>query len=294
MRIVDLTASAVGINDLVPIWNVVGGTTNKVTLSAVRDLHELQIKGTHNLVQLASPVNNYAGDYNTIIGKGNTVVAGSSSLISGSGNSSNGDYSIVGGTGNTVAGNRLFCHGTGNTIAANYAFVLGWSNLLKGTLSGAFGQGAGTKRFAEKAFAANYFSERGDNQLGIVHMSDTAVAATAHLAINGDYFDLPTDCVLGYEAHVMMVLNAGSPGTLGDYLYEVHRGVIRNVGGTVTIHDDAVTTVSDNHSGVWAIGLFADNTNKALTVNCTPDAGQTCRCSAHIVFNQIGFDTFAL
>lgn len=295
MRIVDLTPSSVSLNDLLPIWNVVGATTNKVTLTAVRDLHELQIKGNHNLVQLASPVNSYAGDYNTILGTNNSILGASKrSLVFGNSNSQNGDDSFVGGNSNTCAGNRIFCHGSNNTISANYAAAIGWTNLMKGTLSTAFGQGGGTKRFAEKVFASSYFSERGDNQLGMVHLSGTASGATAALRINGDYFTMPTDCVIGYEAHVMMVLHSGGAGTPGDYLYEVHRGVLRNVAGTVTIHDDALTTVSDNHSGVWAIGLFADNANKAMLLNCTGDSGQVVRCNAQIIFTQIGFDTFAL
>lgn len=296
MRIIDLSPSAVSINDLVPIWNVGGSTTNKVTLTAIRDLHELQIKGNHNLVQLASPVNNFSGDYNTILGTGNSILGTTKrALVHGSGNSINGDDSFAGGAGNSLTGSRNFCYGSNNTIIALYAHCLGYGNLLKGTLSSAFGQGVGTKRFAEKGFGASNFSERGDNQLGMVHMSATASAGiAAHLAINGDYFSLPTDCVIGYEAHVMMVLNSGGAGTPGDYLYEIHRGVLRNVAGTVTIHEDATTTVSDNHSGTWTIGLFADNTNKAMLLDCTGVAGQVIRCSAQIIFTQIGFDTFAL
>ena len=74
MRIIDLTAAAPTLLDYVPVWNVGASTTNKATFQNVVDLHELQVKGTHNLVQLSSPVNNYnSGQYNTLLGTGNTV-----------------------------------------------------------------------------------------------------------------------------------------------------------------------------------------------------------------------------
>jgi hypothetical protein len=297
MRIIDLNPSTVTINDLVPIWNVSGSTTNKVTLGSVRDLHELQIKGNHNLVQLASPGNSFAGDYNTVLGTGNAIAGTTKgALVHGSGNTINGDYSFAGGAGNSNTGLRTFSHGSNNTILANYAHTMGYGNLIKGTLSTGFGQGVGTKRFAEKAFGASVFSERGDNQLGMVHLNGlfTAPASGVVLTIGGDYFSIIKDSVIGYEAHVMGVQISGAPGSVGDFLYEIHRGVIRNVGGVTTIHSDTITAVASNNSGTWTATFAADNTNDRLQITCAGDAGQDIRWSSQIIFTQIGFDTFAL
>jgi hypothetical protein len=298
MRIIDLTAAAPTLLDYVPVWNVGASTTNKATFQNVVDLHELQVKGTHNLVQLSSPVNNYnSGQYNTLLGTGNTVTGTSKrNLIAGSSNSATGDDSFVVGTGNTVTGNRATAMGSNNVIQANYAHCIGFDNKAKGTTVIALGQGSGGKRFAEKTFAASYFGAHGDAQLGILNANKvfTSPYSGVVLDLSGFNIDIHTDSVMGLEVHVLGVQTAGSPGSAGGHRYSILRGLIKNIGGTVTIHDVAETVVSASHSGTWTVTATADNTNKLLLITCTGASGQDIRFTAQIIYTQIGYNTFAL
>lgn len=277
-------------------WDVANSKAVKFTVGQVLEMDNLESLSSSNMRLRNSSNSNGggsrnllfgyliikgAGDYNAIFGANHTPI-GSGNLIGGLSSNSQCDYSLIAGEGHSFS------------AAADWSATAGLNNQLFNMLTQAWGQDAVTTKVAETAWSSKMIEATGDNQLSLVHLQGhTLGIAPVELLIAGDDCFLATDAIWGFEAHCVGVMESGSPGVIGDAGYHILRGLIKNVGGTVTLVgsiDD--TTVAEDAAAAWGYAITADNVNKKLKLICTPQIGQDVKFSAHIFISQAGHNDF--
>jgi hypothetical protein len=65
------------------------------------------------------------------------------------------------------------------------------------------------------------------------------------------------------------------------------KGLLKNDGGTTTLVNSNVQTFAEGNS--WAVALSADNTNNALKVQVTGEAGHNIRWVANIQTSEVTY-----
>lgn len=279
------------------VWNTDDSKQYRITVDQVLAMDALETSANGNL-RSRGQANTTAGSYNLIIGNGNVQSGvGSYSLIVGDGNVQQGSSAFVAGTGNTCLADASAAIGESNQVAATAVngMALGYGNKVSGSMGMARGQGASSTRFGELASASKKFAEFGDNQLCFLHgqLVSDGTATAQELLMAGDFFGVIQDTSLAFEAHLHGVIHSGTPGAAGDSCYKVVRGIIKNVGGTVSLTGAVTTTaVANDTEADWAWAVTADNTDKKLKITVTPQAGQVVRAAAHVIVSQIGFDAY--
>lgn len=281
----------------IPLWNTADNKTYNITVSQLLALDVLETTGTGNIRTRANS-NVVAGGYNAQLGA-NNVITGSSyyNLLIGDGNSVEGNQSLASGKSNTVVGDSHLAVGELNSIAdpATYGAAIGYSNKVIGNMNLARGQGALAFRFGELSSASKKFAYAGDNQMSVVHAqlltpTDNSVN---ELTLAGDDILILEDTTVAFEAHLTGALHTGSPGSLGDSEYKVIRGLIKNVGGTVSLVGSVVTTAICNDTEAdWNWTITADNTDKKLKITIQAQNLQEVRAFATVFLFQVGFDGY--
>lgn len=223
-----------------------------------------------------------AGDYNAIFGAGHTPI-GSGNLIGGINHATLCDYSLIVGEGHSF------------DAAADWSVAAGLNHQLYNMLTQAWGQDALTTKVAETSWSSKMFDVVGDNQLSMVHLQGKTLGiAPVELLIAGDDCFINTDAVWGFEAHCVGVQESGTPGGTGDASYRIITGLIKNIGGTVSLVGSTTETIvaEDTNAAPWVWEFTADDTNKKLKVRCTPQIGQVVKYSTHVLISQAGHNTF--
>lgn len=280
------------------VWNTDDDKQYRITVSQVLEKDALQTITNGNVVSRSNG-NSAAGSYNLIVGNGN-VQSGASksySLILGDGNTLEGSSSLVVGTGNSVLVDASAAIGEANQImdTAVNGIALGYGHKISSSMNLTAGQGASATRFGEFASASKKIAEFGDNQMSFLHaqLVTDGTNAAQELLLAGDLIGIITNTSVAFEAHLHGALHSGSPGSAGDSCYKVVRGIIKNVGGTVSLTGAVITTpIANDTEADWTWAVVYDDTDKKLKISITPQTGQVIRAAAHIILSQIGFDTY--
>ncbi|WP_183023884.1 hypothetical protein [Variovorax sp. UMC13] len=283
---------------------IVGGFNNKAAAS-----HSFVGAGEGNSTQ-ASRSAVVAGDGNATGGSSAFVGAGVGNLASGdfsavpggSGNTASGLYAmtwgsscVASGQGSTAFGQSCEADSTcstaggrGSKASASDGLALGQGVLASGVSGTAFGantvaSGAyslatgfyATTRgvLGASAHSAGRFSATGDAQaqrflLRTATSDATPAAATADagVAASSNQVVVPTDSAVAFSA-VVVARNSSS----GDAARWVVQGLVKNVGGTVSIVGTPSATKDHADSGAssWSLAVSADNTNKSVAFAVT-------------------------
>ncbi len=280
------------------VWNTDDNKQYRAPVSQVLEKDALQTITNGNVVSRGNG-NSAAGSYNLIIGNGN-VQSGAGetySLMVGDGNTLEASSAMVVGSSNSVLADCSAAIGELNQIleTAVNGIALGYGNKISGSMQMACGQGASATRFGELTLASKKIAEVGDNQMSFLHaqLVTDGTNAAQELLLAGDLIGIITNTSVAFEAHLHGVLHSGSPGTAGDSCYKVVRGIIKNVGGTVSLTGSVITTaIANDTEADWTWGVVYDDTDKKLKISITPQTGQVVRAAAHIILSQIGFDTY--
>ena len=218
------------------------------------------------------------GYYNTASNDGATVGGGYSNVASGS-------YPTVGGGIGNVASNEGATVGGGanNTAGDDYATVGGGAN---NTASGDFatvggGLDAVARLYGQHAAAAGGFAAAGDAQRAdYVLRTVTTNATSTELFLDGSSarLTLIDNTTLYFEVRVA----ARRTDVHGESAAYHFRGCIDRNDGTVALVGSVAKTVVAEDSAAWDVDVTADDTNKALRITVTGEAGKTIRWVAHV------------
>ncbi len=215
--------------------------------------------------------------YGTIAGGYNITVTGEYAAVGGGkDNTASGVYATIGGGNhNTASGdNRATVGGGGDNVASGIASTVagGWSNAAGGnsatigggvnnTAGGDFatvpgGYGAVASHYGEMAYASGSFTTTGNAQtsLYVMRIERTCTAGTWYdLYLNGNeggslgYLTIASGRTIAFDALVVGRTQAGE--SAGYYI----RGVVENVGGTVSfIGTPSVTTLGEDDTA-WDV-----------------------------------------
>lgn len=278
-------------------WDVANSKAVRFTVGQVLEMDNLESLSSSNM-RLRNSSNSNAGgsrnllfgyqiikgsgDYNAIFGANHAPI-GSGNLIGGASHSTSCDFSLMGGEGHSF------------DAAADWSVAAGLNHQLANMLTQAWGQDAQPLKVAETAWSSKMFDACGDNQLTLVHMQGkTLGVAPVEMLIAGDDCFITTDAVWGFTAHVMGIQESGTPGGTGEASYRILRGLIKNVGGTVSLVGSVDETIiaEDTNAIPWTYDFTADDTNKKLKLVATMQAGQVVKYSAHIFISQAGHGDF--
>ncbi len=226
--------------------------------------------GASNLITATAAYATIAGGYNI------TVTGEYAAVGGGKDNTASGVYATIGGGNhNTASGdNRATVGGGGDNVASGIASTVagGWSNAAGGnfatvgggainTAGGDFatvpgGYGAVASHYGEMAYASGSFTTTGNAQtsLYVMRIERTCTAGTWYdLYLNGNeggslgYLTIASGRTIAFDALVVGRTQAGE--SAGYYI----RGVVENVGGTVSfIGTPSVTTLGEDDTA-WDV-----------------------------------------
>jgi len=252
---------------------------------------------TDNYGTVGGGQNNQAGDaagttddaiYATVGGGYNNTASGYVATVGGGRyNTAYGKSFVGGGEGNTANGISVVGGGVGNT-ASNYASTVGggWGNTANGwyaTVPG--GASAFATHYGEMAYAAGGFtpSSHGDAQTStyVMRIERTCTAGIWYdLYLNGN--DTPSEFLtiapgrtVAFDALVVGRTQAGE--SAGYYI----RGVVENVGGTVSFIGAPVVTILGEDDSAWNVQAVASDTYDALFIQVMGN-GETIRWVATV------------
>ncbi len=236
---------------------------------------------------------------------GNQADGNASTIGGGTGNIASGSYATIGGgTGNIASGDSYatVSGGISNTASGITATVGGgWGNIASGdtaaTVSGGVGNTAGgdfstvpggynaaASHYGEMAYAGGRFANPGDAQtsLYVMRIEQTCSVGTWYdLYLNGNeggsfgYLTIAPGRTVALDALVVGRTQAGE--SAGYYI----RGVVENVGGTVSFIGAPSVTVLGEDDTAWNVRALASDTYDALFIQVQGN-GETIRWVATV------------
>lgn len=264
--------------------------------------------------QVIGIANEASGNQSVSQGAGN-VVTGENSFASGSSNTINNVSAFTTGVNNQVTADRAQAMGSGNAVSGFAATALGAGNTATGTTSyveGSVNISSGQSSHAEgsSSTASGDFSHSGGNNAvaylnsqmartsggfnnpGSAQKSDiylyvsTTNATITEMFIDGSSIRavIPTGKTWGLHGTIVGRQTGGTSGTAGDSTIETFDGVLKNVGGTVSLVNAITATQGDTDAGLstTTVTVTADNVNKSLKIQVTGTANRNINWFAHV------------
>jgi len=219
------------------------------------------------------------------------VASGIYSVVcGGSGNKATATSSaVVGGTVNQVTGTLTFVGGGNANIASDsYAVVVGGqANQASGQYSIIPGGHSGkADKWAQLALSAGKFAAVGDAQIStLVVRRSTTDATPSELFLTGaaGRCTIATDTTWAFTITVV-ARRTDADNESAAYKFE---GCIDNNAGTTALVGSVTKTVLAEDTVAWDANVTADNTNDALVVTVTGEAGKTIYWVAKIELVEV-------
>lgn len=225
--------------------------------------------------------NTASGSYSVAIGYGN-LAQQSGAVALGQSNSATGAQAFAAGNNNAASGGVAVAIGNGNTASGTNAGAIGATCTASGNYSLASGRHSTTRGVTgARAHASGQQATLGDSQtLTLVSRVSTSDATSSRLTADGTAASatnqvlIPTNSAIRFRGEVV----ARNIST-GDCATWSISGLIKNVGGTVSLVGTPSVTLDFNDTGAasWALSVSADNTNKSLALSVTGAASTSIR-----------------
>lgn len=205
------------------------------------------------------------------------------------------DCTIIGGQG---ASTPLSDNGNGpfNLTVYGTAHVLGgashWSgiNLLRGVLVGETKREDATLSNTDTMLRINHSGIHEDAFPVYQMEASTTDATTTELFIEGgsDRITIPVDATSSFRGYVTARQTGGGTGTAGDSKGWYIEGVIKNVGGSVTMINSSVTTMGEETATTaWSVTLTAITPSNALAIEFTGEADKDISVLGHVYLTTV-------
>ena len=220
--------------------------------------------------------NTASGYYSTISGgrdnavsdSGATIGGGFSNTVDSSGATiSGGDTNTASGYYSTVSGGRV------NAATADYSTICG-------------GRNAKADKYGQRAHASGMFAAQGDIQTSVlVARRSTTTATPAELFLDGS----AARCTIAADttwAFRIMVVARRTDADNESAAYEFVGCIDNNAGVTALVGSVTTTVVAEDNVG-WDCAVTADDTNDALIITVTGEAGKTIRWVARIELTEV-------
>ena len=245
----------------------------------------------------AAAINNNASSYGA---------TGANSIAMGNHNKSTGTQSIsLGGYNNVSSGNSSFVTGYQALASGGYAIAMGYqcqateaSTVALGyqadasaIYSIAIGNNAKSAVDRQIAFSAGRFAALGDAQGSIFILranasNDAAKVLTTNNSTAGanNQIVAASDTCITFHGTITAMQN-GAQAYGG---WEI-KGMLVNDGGTTSLALGNVSDMAANNASSWAVALSADNTNNALKIQVTGEAGHNIRWVANVQTSEVTY-----
>jgi hypothetical protein len=282
---------------------IFGGSSNEIACTgsgAVIAGFGNTVSGTGPGIALGS-TNAVSGVFATAIGNGNTA-GGNGATALGRLNTASGQDTLVAGQSNTASAPYSSAHGLSNIASGTgYSSASGRSNVVSGGYSSATGYsntaGADYTRVAGKNANATFpFSDvLGGEQFAALGDAQTRVSVVRRQTIDGT----PTELRLGV-ATARLTIPTGTTWTFVVYVtarrtastesasFKIE-GALANDAGTARLVGTPTVTVigRDVAAAAWTVAASADNTNDALSIAVTGEAGKTINWVGRVTLVEV-------
>lgn len=220
-------------------------------------------------------------------GGGNSSVPSTTTSISyGTGCIVNGNYAQAFGFGAWASGDTSFAQGNSSVAQAPGSIAMGVNCNAYGQYS--FAQGVSTITSGYSSYAGGYSSQSNNfcewsrssvstGQFGIVSYAiQTTNATITEMFLDGSTASERFKIQSG-EMYGVKIMLVGKKTSTGDSVYLTGEGLIKNVGGTVSLVGTFPMTIINNDAALSTVSstVTADNTNKSLKVEVTGVAATT-------------------
>lgn len=178
---------------------------------------------------------------------------------------------------------------SGNGSRSFGGFGLGVGTTASGEGSTAFGDGAISNVSYKTAFTTRPFAAQGDAQTGIFVLKTATTDATpkalssdTNSAGQGNQVNVPDNGAFTFHGTIIAKQSASANAAA----WKVE-GLVVNNGGTITLTNSAITTISNTPA--WGLALSADNTgsNKAMAITVTGAASTNIRWVSTIHTSEV-------
>lgn len=231
------------------------------------------------------------GFTNTVAGDYASALGGNTNTISGA---TNGGYSVtLGGLNNTIGVSAIsrfsgILGGRSNTLNADYSATVGGRDCtVTGEASVAMGYGATAPTPGMLSRSGGYFTSPGDSQASqVVMRRQTTDATPTELRAGpalGNRLILSNDSTYGFS----ILLSARNTAAEEGAAYRVEGCMNLPAAGVVSFIGTPVKTVLGETVAAWDVNVVADNTNKALQILVTGEAGKTINWAADVQLIRI-------
>jgi hypothetical protein len=200
---------------------------------------------------------------------------------------------------NTASGPQSFCGGANSSASATAAFAYGTGAVASGVRSVAFGSTVTSANAAQFGVGGATSAGQGAAQASLqTFYTATTDASSTPLNISGTATDrmvIPATRSCAFIGIVQAMVNVSSSSNFIK-AWEI-RGVITRDGSNNTriVGTPTITAFAQDADGTptpstWTIAsITADDTNEALAINVTGQAGTTIRWQAVLIYSQVGF-----
>lgn len=246
-----------------------------------------------------------SGVYSTIAGGYGNTSSGNSAFSCGQNNLASGASSFAAGADSTASNSRAVAIGNqcvankeqavalGDrcTSSGNSAFSVGSLNTASGICSIAIGQRAVADKNSMLAHSGGNFSVSGDCQFErYIQRRTTTDAVQIELSTEGaapaaaTRMSIASDATYTFSGLVTARRTDADNESAG---WEIKGVIDNNAGTTALVGSATVTALGDDSSGTWLVSVEADNTNDALVIKVTGEAGKTIRWGATVTLMKV-------
>lgn len=270
--------------------------------------------------------NNQSTGLESFVGAGNNNVASGSqaAIVGGDSNEATGIEAFVGGgNGNeSNASQSSVCGGFSNVASAQYASISGGNNNQASAASAAVGGGDSNiasgaaslvsgganntasaanssvpggqygvaDKHGQRSHAAGRFAAAGDAQaFDLILRRATTDNTPSELFLDGASLRAAIPINTTWAFHILTSARDDQAATAESAVWEV-RGAISNDNGTTSLVAAVTsTTLADDTGGTWVHAVTADNTNDALIITVTGEAGRNIRWVSQMRIVQVTY-----
>ena len=214
---------------------------------------------------------------------------GANSIVMGYQCKSTGANGVSLGQNNIVSGNNATAIGYFNTASGYYTTALGYDNTTSGAFGYAIGYQAVSAVKGKGAYASGRFAADGDAQGGkFILRADTTDATATVLTTDNSTAAATNQIVAASDTCITFdgTITAMQNGAQAYASWKIE-GLLVNDGGTTTLANSATTVIQNLSS--WGMALSADNTNNALAITFTGEAGHNIRVVANIRTSEVTY-----
>ena len=179
--------------------------------------------------------------------------------------------------------------GSTSSAAGDSSIALGYAATAEAGNSVCIGTSSKSSQQGKIAYACGAFAVTGDAQgANFILRRQTTNATASTLSTNGfnggasNQIVAANDTCITFDGTITAMQNGAQA-----YASWKIEGLLVNDGGTTTLANSA-TTVIQNSSN-WGMALSADNTNNALAITCTGEAGHNIRWVGNIRTTEVTY-----